>query len=115
MMIAAPDDLKHVFDAAFSNIRQSFREHTPGLIQREVGTITNVSTGIASVSGLDGVSFEEIPAIGPEPNSTKLHSTFTSIQIDIAIIMRFSVREMNPSGTSLPPPTQAQLRSRFSI
>ena len=37
-----------------------------------------------------------------------------SIQIAIATIIRFSVREMNPSGTLLPPPTQAHLSSRLS-
>jgi len=40
---------------------------------------------------------------------------FTIIHKDIAIIMRFSVSEIKPSGTLLPPPTQAQLMSRFSI
>ncbi|MGJ8632324.1 MAG: hypothetical protein ACSHX7_00220 [Luteolibacter sp.] len=63
MMIAAPDDLKHVFDAAFSDIRQSCRKHTPGLILHKIGTITKVSTGTAGVCGVDGVSFEEIPVI----------------------------------------------------
>lgn len=42
------------------------------------------------------------------------HLVPTIIQTAIAIIMRFSVSEMKPSGTLLPPPTQAQLRSRFS-
>ena len=36
------------------------------------------------------------------------------IQIAIATIIRFSVNEMKPSGTSLPPPTQAHLSSRPS-
>lgn len=40
---------------------------------------------------------------------------FINIQMDMAIIIMFSVREIKPSGTSLPPPTQAQFKSRFSI
>ncbi len=60
MMIAAPDNLAHVFDSAFSSIQQACREHTPGINVREVGTITKVSTGIASVSGLSSVGFEEL-------------------------------------------------------
>lgn len=43
-----------------------------------------------------------------------LHNAFAIIQIAIAIIIRFSVSEIAPRGTRLPPPTQAQLRSRFS-
>jgi len=37
-----------------------------------------------------------------------------SIQSAIAIIIRFSVSETNPSGTLLDPPTQAHLSSRLS-
>jgi hypothetical protein len=39
----------------------------------------------------------------------------TSIQAAIAIIIRFSVRETNPRGTLLDPPTHAHLSSRRSI
>ena len=39
----------------------------------------------------------------------------TIIQTAMIIIMRFSVREIRPSGTLPSPPTQAHLRSRFSI
>ena len=37
------------------------------------------------------------------------------IQIAMAIIIRFSVRETKPKGTLLEPPTQAHLISRLSI
>lgn len=62
MSIAAPDRLQHVFDAAFSSIRQACREQSPRLASREVGTITSVSTGIATISGLRGVGSEELLA-----------------------------------------------------
>ncbi len=38
----------------------------------------------------------------------------TSIQTAIAIIIRFSVSETNPSGTLLLPPTQAHFKARLS-
>jgi F-type H+/Na+-transporting ATPase subunit alpha len=59
-MKAAPEQLHHAFDDLFSRIQQACRDHAPGLTTREVGIITNVSTGIASVSGLNSVGFEEL-------------------------------------------------------
>jgi F-type H+-transporting ATPase subunit alpha len=47
-------------DRAFASLREAREAFTPRLIPREVGTITNVSTGIATVSGLPGVGFEEL-------------------------------------------------------
>jgi hypothetical protein len=39
----------------------------------------------------------------------------TSIQIAMPIMPRFSASEIKPSGTLLPPPTQAHFSSRLSI
>lgn len=61
-MNAAPENLQSVFDNAFSNVGQARKDYTPSLTPREVGTITTVSTGIVSVSGLPGVGFEELLA-----------------------------------------------------
>ena len=61
-MNAASESLQNLFDGAFSNIGQACKDFTPKLNPREVGTITNVSTGIARVSGLPGVGFEELLA-----------------------------------------------------
>jgi F-type H+-transporting ATPase subunit alpha len=46
--------------AVFASLRQARADFAPALSIREVGTITRVSTGIASVSGLPGVGFEEL-------------------------------------------------------
>ncbi|RPI63490.1 MAG: F0F1 ATP synthase subunit alpha, partial [Planctomycetaceae bacterium] len=57
-----PDSLQSVFDRAFagiSNVREAF---TPQLRPREVGTITSVDTGIAKVTGLPGVGYDELVA-----------------------------------------------------
>ncbi|MFO7541576.1 MAG: alternate F1F0 ATPase, F1 subunit alpha [Thiobacillus sp.] len=54
------DKLKNVFDAAFSGIRQARESFIPTLKPREVGSITSIATGIAKVSGLPGVGFEEV-------------------------------------------------------
>jgi len=53
-------DLASVFDGAFSGIDQALTAFTPQLTPREVGTITNVSTGIARISGLPSVGFDEL-------------------------------------------------------
>lgn len=56
----ASDNLKNVFDSAFSGIRQARESFVPVLTPREVGTIASIATGIAKVSGLPGVGFEEV-------------------------------------------------------
>jgi F-type H+-transporting ATPase subunit alpha len=48
----------------FENIGQARLSFTPRFISREVGTITNVATGIAKVSGLPGVGSEELLKLG---------------------------------------------------
>ena len=56
----ASENLKSVFDSAFAEISQVRETFTPQLRPREVGTITSVATGIAKVSGLPGVGFDEL-------------------------------------------------------
>lgn len=51
--------LRNVFDATLSGISRVLEAYNPQLTPREVGTITSVSTGIAKVSGLPGVGFDE--------------------------------------------------------
>jgi F-type H+-transporting ATPase subunit alpha len=55
-----PESLQNVFDGAFAEISQVREAFTPQLRLREVGTITNVATGIAKVAGLPGVGFDEL-------------------------------------------------------
>ncbi len=52
--------LQGALDRAFTNLSRARDRHAPELKPREVGTITNVFTGIAKVSGLPSVGFEEI-------------------------------------------------------
>jgi F-type H+-transporting ATPase subunit alpha len=59
-MSTAPETLQSVFDGAFAGISEVRRAFTPRLVPHEVGTITNVSTGVARVSGIPGVGFEEL-------------------------------------------------------
>ena len=49
-----------VFDRTFAGIGQAREAHAPQLSPREIGTVTSLSTGIARVSGLPGVSYEEV-------------------------------------------------------
>lgn len=55
-----PESLQNVFDSAFAGISQVREAYVPQLTAREVGTVTSLSTGIARVSGLPGVSYEEV-------------------------------------------------------
>ncbi len=55
-----PESLQEVFDRAFADIRQAREAFTPQLTPREVGTIVSVATGIAKVSGLPDVGFDEL-------------------------------------------------------
>jgi F-type H+-transporting ATPase subunit alpha len=59
-MNTEPENLKRLFDNTFAGIRQVRENFAPGLMLHEVGRITNVSTGIATVSGLPRVGFEEV-------------------------------------------------------
>ncbi|HEY8887540.1 MAG TPA: alternate F1F0 ATPase, F1 subunit alpha [Gallionella sp.] len=59
-MTMEADSLQNVFDSAFAGISQVREAYVPQLTPREVGTVTSLSTGIARVSGLPGVSYEEV-------------------------------------------------------
>jgi F-type H+-transporting ATPase subunit alpha len=55
-----PDTLANAFNHAFNSMSQARTDFIPRLSLQEVGRITDVSTGIARVSGLPGVGFEEL-------------------------------------------------------
>jgi F-type H+-transporting ATPase subunit alpha len=55
-----PGVLQVALDGAFAGLRRARASFTPQLAAREVGVVTNVATGIAMVSGLPGVGFEEL-------------------------------------------------------
>src|SRR5271170_4570227 len=59
-MNAAPENLRSVFDQTFAGINEALENFVPQLTLREVGTVVSVATGIAKVSGLPGVGFEEL-------------------------------------------------------
>lgn len=59
-MTAVPDSLQSVFDRAFAGLSRGREAFAPRLVPHEVGAITSVSTGIARVSGLPGVGFDEL-------------------------------------------------------
>lgn len=55
-----PKSLKDVFDKVFTEIHQVRESVTPTLTPKEVGRILTVSTGIANVSGLPTIGFDEL-------------------------------------------------------
>ena len=54
------ENLENTFDRTFSSISKAREDFSHDFQPREVGAITNVSTGVAKVSGLPGVGFEEL-------------------------------------------------------
>ena len=54
------ESLQNDFDRAFAALGQAREAFTPKLSPREVGTVTSVATGIAKVSGLPDVGFDEV-------------------------------------------------------
>ena len=59
-MNAAPEALSGAFDRLFTSLSQVRESLAPQLTLHEVGTITNVATGIVKVSGLPGAGFDEL-------------------------------------------------------
>jgi len=55
-----PDNLQRAIEQAFTGMSRAREEWTPKLTLREVGRIANISTGIATVTGLPNVGFEEL-------------------------------------------------------
>jgi len=59
--MSAPDgSLQSALDSAFEGIRQARESFVAAMAPREVGTITSIATGVAKVSGLPGIGFEEL-------------------------------------------------------
>jgi F-type H+-transporting ATPase subunit alpha len=56
------DGLKIVFERAFDGISRGRALHSPKLILHEVGAVVSVATGIAKVSGLPSVGYDELVA-----------------------------------------------------
>ena len=52
--------LDAALDRTFSSLRSAREAFKPQLVPHEVGVITNVATGIATISGLPGVGYEEL-------------------------------------------------------
>ena len=59
-MSTAPESLQSILGRVFHGMRHARESFTPLFGPREVGRITSVSTGIATVSGLPGVGFDEL-------------------------------------------------------
>ncbi len=55
-----PEHLQTIVDRTFAEIDKALVAFSPILAPREVGTLTSVSTGVAKVSGLPNVGFEEL-------------------------------------------------------
>ncbi|MCB0625493.1 MAG: hypothetical protein KDC43_16650, partial [Saprospiraceae bacterium] len=54
------DQAGNPIDRAFDEIRRGREDHVPELALREVGELTTVFSGIARVTGVPGVGYEEL-------------------------------------------------------
>ena len=52
--------LQEAIDRVFAGMREARESFAPQLTPREVGVITNITTGIATVSGVPGAGYEEL-------------------------------------------------------
>ena len=59
-MNASSTILQSSVDRAFAVILRARQAYTPELTPYEIGVITNVAVGIATISGLPGVGYEEL-------------------------------------------------------
>ncbi len=59
-MKTEPECLQAMYDRAFDGMAQVREAYSPRLTPREVGTVTSIATGIAKVSGLAGVGYDEL-------------------------------------------------------
>ena len=59
-MTAVPSTLQEGLNQAFTGLRRARDHFRPCLEVREVGIITRVSMGIATIAGLPGIGFEEL-------------------------------------------------------
>ena len=55
-----PSVLDAALNLTFSSLRGARETFKPELVPHEVGAVTNVATGIATISGLPGVGYEEL-------------------------------------------------------
>jgi hypothetical protein len=59
-MTVKTESIQSVYDRAMDQMAEVRKAYVPDLAAREVGTVTSVGTGIAMVSGLPNVGFEEL-------------------------------------------------------
>lgn len=90
-MTAEPDDLQHGVDLAFEAIGAARLAFAPQLTPREVGTVISVSTGIARVSGLPGVGFEELVKFPGD----LLGMTFNVDESDVGVVLLGDYAKVN--------------------
>ena len=58
--MSSPGVLQVAIDQTFDGVRKALESFTPQLTPHEVGAIKNVAIGIATISGLPGVGYEEL-------------------------------------------------------
>jgi F-type H+/Na+-transporting ATPase subunit alpha len=78
-----PLTLQHRLDQAFASLAFARESFVPQLKLREVGVISSISTGIATISGLPGVGFEELVSF----SNGLLGIAFNVDKVEVGVIL----------------------------
>ncbi len=81
------EDLQTTVDRAFANIDTVREAHTQQLNAREIGIVTSLSTGIARVSGLPGVCYEEVVRFPSELTNELYGIAFNIDEDEIGVVL----------------------------
>ena len=82
-MTGVSSTLQRGLDRAFSSLAFARESLVPQLELREVGVITSISTGIATISGLPGVGFEELVSF----SNGLLGIAFNVDKVEVGVIL----------------------------
>jgi len=90
-MIGEPENLQTIVDRTLTAIRAARQTSMPQVTPREVGTTTSIATGIAKVSGLPSVGFEELVRFPGD----LLGMTFNVDEGEIGVVLLGEYRHLN--------------------
>src|ERR1035438_10249506 len=97
-MSMEPESLQNDFDSAFAGISQVREGFTPELMPREVGTIISIATGIAKVSGLPGVGFDELVTFPGDVLGIAFNVDADEIGVVLLGVSQYALNEVMTTG-----------------
>jgi F-type H+/Na+-transporting ATPase subunit alpha len=86
-MTVKASNLKTTLDQAFADLDKVREEYTQNMDAREIGIVTSLSTGIARVSGLPGVCYEEVVKFPSELRDDLYGIAFNVDEDEIGVVL----------------------------